>query len=413
MGSRPSTSRVRRARRRWHVVLVALTTACSRPEATPKKQPPPAASADAAPSLFVNASIRCSECHETIVEEWKSSGHARADGSALYRSMLRKGADVKECSRCHAPLAAFVGAKDPAALEGVTCDACHAIRDVGGGTNGGSFTLQLDDNRKYGPLCDARDHYFHRMGCSTLHTKSAFCSACHAYEPHIGGAAGAAREGGAGETLPVFTEYQEWRDGPQGAVGIECQDCHMPSVRREVAAGTHERGTASHHAGIDSALRRDALSSRATVARRDGGLDVEVVVENKGAAHKVPAGLPGRRVVLRVCVVGADGKELDRQEREYGRILADLAGKEAFFFDAKRELSDTRLAPNEHRQEHFRIDAPAASGRELVLELVWQELGPALSKAVALDAKEELLLVSHVPLAKVTGTREARTMTAP
>ena len=116
---------------------------------------------------------RCGECHGKIEQEWRSSAHARADVSQLYRAMRANTAAV-DCDRCHAPLRA-VSASDPIASEGVGCDTCHTLTSVTvGKADGTGYVVHPEDSVRYGPLCDAEPHYFHRMGCSKCENRSGF-----------------------------------------------------------------------------------------------------------------------------------------------------------------------------------------------------------------------------------------------
>jgi hypothetical protein len=164
--------------------------------------------------VFITGAGRCGECHEKMYDEWETSGHAAAMTSSLYKTSV---ADAKDatCDRCHSPLAALA-AKDIVAEEGVTCDVCHTLREPNPTKDGGSFRLAVDDMVKYGPRCDLKDHYFHRMGCSKEHSEAQICGSCHWWEP---------------KGIPVFTEYADWKAGPAAAKGLQCQGCHMPKSR--------------------------------------------------------------------------------------------------------------------------------------------------------------------------------------
>src|SRR6185503_10000384 len=126
----------------------------------------------------------------------------------------------------------------------------------------------------YGPLCDARDHYFHKMGCSPLHKEARFCGGCHLFTQH----------GKAGEDLAVFAEFDEWSKGPYGKTGTPCPDCHMPESQAEVAAGSAKRPTVSHHGflGLEGDLRRRALAMSVTAEPEGTKLAVRVTLKNEG-----------------------------------------------------------------------------------------------------------------------------------
>ncbi len=185
-----------------------LAIACRKPSQQVTPSPVPSSSASASAALFVSPSLRCEECHGRIFGEWKLSAHAQAERSTLYQAMRSKAesAEASGCDRCHAPLAAVAPS---VAGEGVGCDTCHSIRQADARVEGGGYVLSLTDNVKYGPLCDAKAHYFHKMGCSPLHNESMLCAGCHLWYRRSG-----AEGDRVGTEVPVFTEYHEWAKSP-------------------------------------------------------------------------------------------------------------------------------------------------------------------------------------------------------
>ena len=148
----------------------------------------------------------------------------------------------------------------------MTCDVCHTLKGVETRPGSAAFTLAADDNVRFGPRCDAKDHYFHRMGCSPIHEEAKFCAGCHLYY----------RAGGDGQPLPIYTEYEEWLESPYAEIGRSCQACHMPGARGEIARGSPLRDGVPHHGffGRDGKLRQRALTLQLEVAERDGRLQV-------------------------------------------------------------------------------------------------------------------------------------------
>jgi hypothetical protein len=242
--------------------------------------------------------------------------------------------------------------------------------------------MELWDNIKYAQYCDAKNHYFHRMGCSPLHEESHYCAACHLlYRPVDGGI-----------DLPVFTEYDEWLAGPYAAAGKDCQVCHMPGERAEVAQGSPPRDGVTHHGFLaqDGALRRRALGLRAAFAGEAKTLSVTVWVKNDGAGHYVPTGLPGKRLIVRVRTEDLEGREVARVERRYGRVLVDAAGTEVPFYAAVRLAEDTRLAPKEVRTEHFELAAPPLG--QVHVEVLWRGVEPEVARALGVDPPRDEVL---------------------
>ncbi len=372
------------------IALAAIQTACKKSDPSREPGEPEVArpasqiqaeSKDSGTLALVSASGRCGECHGKMESEWKGSAHARAGQTAIYRAM-RSRAEPASCDRCHAPLTALIDPSEPAAQEGVTCDVCHTIAAVTAKASGAGFELRAYDNVKYGPLCDAKDHYFHKMGCSTLHTESTFCAGCHLLYVTTR----------RGESLPVFTEYEEWREGPYRSMGVDCQGCHMPEAPAEVAVGSPKRVAVAHHGflGREGTLRREAIQLRVVVARQEGKLHVEVALHNNGAGHKVPTGMPGKRLVLRVRALDESGSVFSRLEQSYARILVDERNAEAPFYAAARLSLDNRLGPDERRNETFDLEAPFA-GR-LQVELIWKEIDDSVAAALGVPLPREQLL---------------------
>lgn len=370
------------------LAAAAIATGCHRAPAPPSAatvQPPDMA----APLLTVVSSMRCEECHGKIAARWHLSAHARADKTPLYVAMHAQARDAAACDHCHAPLVGRADPTEPATREAITCDVCHSISAVEPVRAGGQFTLQTQDNVKRGPLCDAKDHYFHKMGCSPLHTEGRLCAACHLYYRSTSG----------GASLPVFTEYEEWRDGPAAAAGLECQSCHMPAIEGgEVARGWKPRPHSHDHSllGLDGTLRKRALKLRLEVAGGAGTAHVTATLTNVGAGHAVPSGLPGRRILLRAVALDADGGEQGRVERQWARVLADDSGQERPFYAATRVASDRRLERDVPALET--LDVPAPRPGTLVVQVVWREVPAAWRDTLGVDGAEEVLLETRLPL---------------
>jgi Cytochrome c554 and c-prime len=362
-----------------------LWCGCEAPDAPPRRVTVAAAPDDAATGAVIDAGLsppagkvfatgasRCGECHGKMYDEWEVSAHARAMTSPTYQAAVLAAKDPT-CDRCHAPLGVATG-RDIVSTEGVTCDVCHTLRDPVASASGGSFRLAIDDMVKYGPRCDLKDHYFHRMGCSPEHAEAVICGSCHWWEP---------------KGVPVFTEYADWRAGP--AARTPCQGCHMPTERAPLAVGSPVRAGVPHHGllGRASELRQRALAlgvaSRADGA--DGGLVVAVTLTNASAGHHVPAGLPERRIVVRVTV----GDEI--QVRELGRVLVDAAGTEVPFWRATRVARDSRIAPGATWHEAFVFRAPGPA----VVEVLYRAMSDVLARELGLvDIADELMVKTHV-----------------
>lgn len=285
--------------------------------------------------------------------------------------------DPSACDRCHAPLAAVLGRGDPLVAEGVTCEVCHAISTVELGANGASWTLQLAGNRKFGPLCDVVEPYFHRAGCSPLHAESKLCAACHHLELSV-----------AGATLPVFSEFTEWQHGEAMSAGLHCQSCHMPKLGGAVASGGPRRAGVSQHG--DGPATGDALELAAEVRSDADGLAVSGTVTVSGAGHGLPVGVPGRELVVIAELVDGTGQINTSAEQIYSRVLVDAEGREVPFFAATRVGADTRLKAGEARPFTLRLPA-APAGVGVRVRLLDRPLSRALAQRLALTPEPRVL----------------------
>jgi hypothetical protein len=323
-----------------------------------------------------------------MFDEWKSSGHARASETDLFTAM-QAGVDASSCDPCHTPLKGKVDPGELALGEGVTCEVCHTIKDVRVGSDGmaATVTYGLGENVERGPLCDAPDHYFHKMGCSPLHRESRVCAGCHLWSATRGSA----------PPMPIFTEFDEWQKGPSAKAGISCQDCHMPGASGEVARGSPTRPNVANHSfmGANAGFRDRAIALTLDVSDRNGALSVDVTLVNQGAGHSVPGGLPGRQLILRVATLDKAGNETDRAERIYARVLVDERSVEVPFPRARSLLSDRRIAAGERRREAFSLSAPATGAGSVRLEVALRAISPEIAAALARPAPE-LRVVARV-----------------
>jgi hypothetical protein len=302
---------------------------------------------------------------------------------------MRAKADVASCEPCHAPLKQMVDPSEPVIDEGVTCEVCHAIASVKEEGSRAHATYVLEDNIKRGPICGSKDIYFHKMGCSPLHQESLVCAGCHHWAMPLPG----------GGEMKIFTAYEEWKKSSYAATAIGCQDCHMPAVVDDVAAGWNKKVRVANHGfmGDGGDMRRRALALKLSVEDKAGRIHAEIDVKNEAAGHKVPAGVPGRQVVLRVRVRDKGGRVVDEVERVFARVLVDSGGKEVPFYAARREAGDTRIEPGQARTERLSFDAKGEG--EIVAELLWRRISPAIAEALGAHlATDELKLAeARVP----------------
>jgi hypothetical protein len=115
---------------------------------------------------------------------------------------------------------------------------------------------------------------------------------------------------------------------------------------------------------------------------------VEAIVTNRKAGHKLPTGIPTRKMKLNVDIFDRDGQILASQQKVYGRIIADADGRvlndvtELFLLGA-RQIDDNRISPREERRERFLF--PRADSHDFLLvevSLVYEILTPPLATSV-------------------------------
>jgi hypothetical protein len=340
---------------------------------------------------------RCGECHEKMYDEWQESGHARGLKSEAYAATLRV-ATATGCARCHSPLSELGVRPQTAEAEAVTCEVCHRMERIEVSPTAASFTLLKTHEIKFGPRCDLEDPYFHRARCNPVFTRSEMCAACHLLY----------QETKEGTSLPVHTEYADWKKSSYAAKGKQCQNCHMPAVKASLATGEPERQGVPDHGFLGHArkLEDTALTATARVVWERERVTASVSVTNARAGHAIPAGSPGREVVLRATTVDADGRELGRVERTFGRMLEDASGRAAPFFDAARVRTDTRLQAGETRREELSLEASPA--RELKLTIVVRALAPELAARV--NAKVDERELASATLAAPAGGTARKTL---
>jgi hypothetical protein len=286
------------------------------------------------------------------------------------------------CASCHAPGAAPTDALDlrevkGVASQGVHCDLCHKIADVGdgkGGLNFGRFNLRLLRPREgqlfFGPLDDVdrgEDAF------APVYRESRYCATCH--EGVVFG-------------VHVYSTYSEWLQSPARRQGRHCQDCHMtPTGRMTNVAPGHggiERPpkTLANHTffrGSQTEMLRRCLELGVSSNREKDRVRVSVGLRPRDVGHRVPTGFPDRQLLLIVEGWDAGGKLLQPRSgprlpgsagpdfggkpgRLFARLLRDERGKSPVpFWRAVPEMADTRLIPE--KGEEIALDFPPGLAR--------------------------------------------------
>lgn len=320
----------------------------------------------AAPVNFTPAE-QCKVCHAEIYKAWSQSLHANALKDpifeiAYYKALANMGETARKyCISCHSPTTRYSQdyfLKQKISQEGVTCDFCHRINAVKFGMPLPEVTLGKA-NIKYGLMKNPESSPTHKSESLELFGRAEYCASCHEVHSPLG--------------APVMETYSEWKAGPYPKDNIYCQNCHMSKVEeteeKPVAAaegGKPALKLYSDHLflGGHSQIR---LSKAATLATRTevkgGKVKVICLVTNKESGHKIPTGIPLRRITLEVVLLSKEGKEIAKKNVVYQKVLVDAAGKvltdpAEMILTSARIASDNRIAPKEQREERFDFDLP-------------------------------------------------------
>ncbi len=200
------------------------------------------------------SAVTCAKCHQKIYDEWRVSAHAYATISPMFQkfeqkiNVLASGTIGTFCIRCHAPVAMqlnfprYISYADapPIIREGITCVACHRVKEQYGRTNGerriepgdatqpvyGSFdgsgvarAIADKDNLKI--KLDPKDkrpgQVIHQTAIQFEQlSNSSFCTACHQVSVYPG--------------IALEVVWAQYRASPACKKGVSCQDCHMGLV---------------------------------------------------------------------------------------------------------------------------------------------------------------------------------------
>ncbi|MEW6569791.1 MAG: hypothetical protein AB1390_01250 [Nitrospirota bacterium] len=254
-----------------------------------------------------------------------------------------------------------------AAMDGVSCTLCHQIQDINLGMPE-SFTGQYvidtssspPDRLAFGPYDQPVKHPMEmHSGFSPLWgiqiTDSALCGTCHTlYTPSVDAGGNVIGE------FPEQTTYLEWEHSVMGGgLSFTCQDCHLPDAVGSVVISNRPHWLlprspfGQHHLVGGNSFMVNLLKTNAsaigatadsdhfdaTIARTNAQLQNETAsvnvvsasinqdvlavvfnIQNK-AGHKIPSGIPARRVWLHVTVKDARGQLVF----ESGRPQSDVS----------------------------------------------------------------------------------------
>ena len=397
--------------------------------------------------LWVPLAADCGNCHEEQLHQWQQSNHAAAGDDIWVRDLYSGDGtpggsdgyvfidthDPEEsgfCASCHNSMAdvfdpgnvKFNEVTSMAALEGVSCVACHQIDMVNGNVSAihylGNSSYRFPDDFfistsqfVWGPLDDIS---FGGMKASyaPMFQRSLFCASCHEYNR-------------PDTSVPGQTTYTEWLASPfavQGAGFRSCQDCHMPEedgpgyLVDPIGDPPLRPAEQRHrHEMIGATLEtlQDAISLATTVSESGGRIVVSSQVSNHGSGHAFPSGVSLRNAVLLISatwnglpLVQVDGPTIPfwGDDNVPGKQPGDVAGepgqgfarvlagrindqgpvvRPVLFIDGESVDSETRIPSGavDMTEVEFTVPGPAEPGEVVVVEarLIYRRAWRALA----------------------------------
>ncbi len=324
----------------------------------------------------------CGSCHKAIYREWKLSTHSHAWlDDAQFQAELRKSRGVDDphtqddvgwmCVNCHTPnfrqlpevvvglkkgdISRPVYADNPTfdvdlQDEAITCATCHVRNGIVYGPYAG-----LD-----APHPTAKD--------PDLRSERV-CTRCHNVQAQF-----------PRQNLGCFfSTGEEWASSRYGAADHYCEKCHMPQVRRKLAADFDRPARLTRHHWFGGSLipKKPAYADDLKRLRKVYGTAVEIALiepesdtppagehdpnfgtdstrcaanqpctrlwvrlTNKNAGHDFPTGDPERHADITVVARDAHGKTIARAS---DRIAAHYQ-----WWPTVKKLSTNRIPPGDH-----------------------------------------------------------------
>jgi hypothetical protein len=300
-------------------------------------------------SLAGSRSCGTTGCHEEILDEWLPSAHRYAAMDVVFLGiqevMARQNGpeSTRYCGGCHDPISLFSGTKNlfvenltglHGYQEGVSCLACHAIRetDIQGNANytitqPHEYLWQWETNGLPRFLRDFLIRSYpaeHNQLAKRSFKKPEYCAACHkqfidAEVNRVG-------------WVQLQNQYDNWAASHWNHHGdatktVECRECHMPLVEsRDPASGDpldynrspRDRKHRSHRfLGANTLIpfaQRDQLEGwktqfDLTEQWLQGKIDIPEIADKwahgpvvKIAASAPPTVAPGQNIPLRVVM---------------------------------------------------------------------------------------------------------------
>jgi hypothetical protein len=353
----------------------------TRPEATPHA------------GIDLDDPSACAACHGAVVEEWRTSMHARAHHEAdpIYGGMrrFRMGREGEQlasrCAQCHGP-------REPdrpdgaVARTGVGCAACHAVEaiDRGDGARMGARAFTYADATLRGPHDVAADAPApHGTGAAApwIADGRTLCLTCHDAMENPQGAA----------TCTTGAEYAE------GGTEATCTSCHMPEVEGPSGAVSSRASHRSHAFLGPHHLWREGddgsafLATAITATPSLEGRRLRLALHNE-TGHAMPTGFPGRMVLVRATGYDAAGEAVWRSFEDdpmaedpdavLNKVYVDAEGEPTMPPYGAELARDTRLRPGETRPLEWTVPEGVVRAE---IQLLFRLLPPPAARRVGVE----------------------------
>jgi hypothetical protein len=209
-----------------------------------------------------SASCGTSGCHEEIYKEWEVSAHRYAAMDVAFQKIQsvmgeQNGPEsTRYCGGCHDPISLFSGTKniytgsddltnDMGYQEGISCIACHAIKetDIKGNANyvltqPNRYMYELKQGSTAKFISDFLIRSYPKYHVETLQHKlfksPEFCAACHKQfiDEEVNNVG----------WVQLQNQYDKWKNSKWNHPGeagktVECRECHMPLVENSREPG--------------------------------------------------------------------------------------------------------------------------------------------------------------------------------
>ena len=224
--------------------------------------------------LAGSASCGRSGCHKEIYEQWQASAHRYAAMDVAFQKVQtvmakQNGSEsTRYCGGCHDPISLFSGTKNlfvenltgqSGYQEGVSCVACHAIKETDVKGNAAyvmsppkRYMFELEDRPAMRMVSDFLIRAYPSQHVNSLEHKlfksPEFCAACH--KQFID------KEINKVGWVQLQNQYDNWRKSRWNHPGdarrtIECRECHMPLVpSHDPSSGDDRDYNRSPHDGM-------------------------------------------------------------------------------------------------------------------------------------------------------------------